>query len=111
VARLHSLLKKVGKVTGRVDYTLLREMEEKTIIKYMSQLPDVIEQCVEQQQPSALCTYAIGLAQAINSWYHKHDVSGAPADVKVARVALATAAVKTLERALALLTIETVEEM
>ena len=111
VARLNSILRKLGEVKGEVDYSLLKEVEEGDLIKYLSRFYEVVEMTASKNQPSYLCTYLLELAQKFNTFYHKHSVVKAEDDVKVARARLLEGVKDIFKTGLELLNIDSVEEM
>ena len=64
-ARACSILKKAGKVSGKVDYSLLKEAQEQKIVKLLLQFPEKVEESA-QYKIHVLCHYLLYLAQAFN---------------------------------------------
>ena len=54
VARINSILKKIGevKLNGAIDYKLLKEKEERDLIKQLSKFTETVELCAKFYQPS-----------------------------------------------------------
>ncbi|PIR94649.1 arginine--tRNA ligase [Candidatus Falkowbacteria bacterium CG10_big_fil_rev_8_21_14_0_10_39_11] len=111
VARINSVLKKAGQISSKVDYSLLKELEEKDVIKIISRFDNVVKLSADKYQPSFLATYLLELAQAVNSFYHQHHVISSDGTLQAVRIKLLQAAKTTLEKGLNLLNIDSVEEM
>jgi arginyl-tRNA synthetase len=113
VARINSIIKRADQVNrvNQVDLGLLKEIEERDLIKHLSRFVEIVENCVKYHQPSYLCTYLLELAQKFNTFYHQHSVIRAKKDLQQARVVLLQSILHTMTKGLELLNIETVEEM
>ncbi|HCC22762.1 TPA: arginine--tRNA ligase [Candidatus Falkowbacteria bacterium] len=111
VARINSILKKVAADEAPVDYSLLKEIEEKSLIKIISRFNDQVALSAEKYQPAYLATYLLDLAQAFNRFYHQHQVVSSDVNLQAARVKLVRAAKMVMEKGLSLLNIQSVEEM
>jgi len=114
VARINSLMRKVKneKLAAKSDWNLLRAPEEKHLAFFLGQFGEAIEKSMAGYNPSVIAKYAFDLAKLFNDFYNKRSVLSAetPA-LSRARLALSSAAKITLENALGLLSIETVDEM
>lgn len=112
VARINSLERNGERGTGNVDYSVLKEQEEKQLLMLMSEYGDVVAKACEQYNPSTIARYCFELAKAYNDFYNKHSVLQATSDELIqARMGLSIALRDTLTQALSLLTIDTVDEM
>ncbi len=112
VARINSLLRKSNGEQGELNFSLLKENEEKKLLLLMAEYEEVIKKALENYNPSVITKYCFDLAQAFNEFYNKHDILKAQSvDLVSARLALSQAVKQTLTSALHILTIETVEEM
>ncbi len=112
VARINSLEKKGKREKGKVDYSVLNEVEEKQLLMLMGEYGDVVAKAREQYNPSTIARYCFELAKAYNDFYNKHSVLQAESDELVpARMALSLALRDTVIQALSLLTIDVVDEM
>jgi len=107
-ARAKSILRKV-----KVDKTDLffEELEEKEIelVKRISEFPSIVEKSYEQKNPAIIANYSYQLAQTFNEFYHVCPVMDS--DNEIFRLFLVEAFSITLKNSLALLGIETLEEM
>ncbi|MFX1597936.1 MAG: arginine--tRNA ligase [Promethearchaeota archaeon] len=72
--RTQSILKKVRKKPGNVDYRMLSEDIEKRIIKQLSKLPEAIDEAARTYQPHIIAHYVLELANGFNEFYHKLPV-------------------------------------
>jgi len=112
VARINSLLRKSNGEQGELNFSLLKENEEKKLLLLMAEYEGVIQKALENYNPSVITKYCFDLAQAFNEFYNKHDILKAQSvDLVSARLVLAQAVKETLISGLGILTIETVEEM
>ncbi len=94
------------------DFSLLGNEEELQLIRTLIQFPEVVEEAAKDLSPARICNHLFIVAQTVNQFYHKHPVLAAesPALIK-ARLALINASAAVIKKALALLGIETLEEM
>ena len=94
------------------DFSLLGNEEELQLIRTLIQFPEVVEEAARDLSPARLCNHLFIVAQTVNQFYHKHPVLAAesPALIK-ARLVLINASAAVIKKALALLGIETLEEM
>ena len=116
VARINSLLRKakfkVQSSKFKVDAKLIVEPEEKRLLLLMGGYSEMLEKARESYNPSVVTRYCFDLAQAFNDYYNKHKILTAENKaLVVARLVLCADVKKVLEKALGLLTIETVKEM
>jgi len=74
-ARISSILKKHGKkVSSTANFSLLREKEEKLLIRFLSQFPGVVEASAKNYKPLLIARYLLDLSQAFNNFYHQHPI-------------------------------------
>ena len=94
------------------DFSLLGNEEELQLIRTLIQFPEVVEEAARDLSPARICNHLFIVAQTVNQFYHKHPVLAAesPALIK-ARLALINASAAVIKQSLALLGIETLEEM
>ena len=94
------------------DFSLLGNEEELQLIRALIQFPEVVEEAARDLSPARICNHLFTVAQTVNQFYHKHPVLAAesPSLVK-ARLALINASAAVIKKSLALLGIETLEEM
>lgn len=87
----------------------------KTVAKY----PDVIALCLRDHSPHPMCSYALELAGAFNSYYNHKDSSGksdtnimhSPAGLREARLAVVARVADAIKEALEVLGIDAPDEM
>lgn len=113
IARLASVEKKAGTGILKVRSApgVYAEPEERDIVNRLAQYPELITSLIDSHEPSHIAQYAFDLAQAINTFYHKHPILQANEPQRTARRALMRAARQVLENALGILGIESVQEM
>ncbi len=115
VARINSLERKArveGLVSDKIEYTSLKEQEEKNLLLLVSSYQEVLKKAWENYNPSAVAKYAFDLAQAYNDFYNKHSVLNSEnEELRSARLALSVMVRDTIIDVLNVLTIDTVEEM
>ncbi len=113
-ARAGSILKKAGKVSGKlfrkVNYSLLTDLREKSIITLLSKFPEVVQEAA-QHKIHVLCRYLLDLAQAFNEFYHAHPVISDDKELMKARLMLVKGVQRVVASGLDLLGIEAPEEM
>lgn len=110
--RAKGILEKAG-----VDITLpanahTPNMEEKRVVRLLSQFPDVVRDAATMYMPSTLCTYLYELAQKFSGFYEQHPVNSAQdQQTKLFRLALTKSVLTTLTNGLTLLGIGIPEKM
>lgn len=109
-ARACSIIRKAGKVSGKVDYFLLKESQDQRIIKLLLQFPEKVEESV-QYKIHVLCHYLLDLAQAFNEFYHQFPVISDDKELMKARLQLVMGVKQVLYNGLNLLGIKALEEM
>ena len=94
------------------DFSLLGNEEELQLIRALIQFPEVVEEAARDLSPARVCNHLFIVAQTVNQFYHKHPVLSAESPPLIkARLALINASAAVIKKALALLGIETLEEM
>ena len=113
VARIHSLLKKSPfKPTDKVQWDVLKEKEEKNLLLILAEYPQIVEKALAQYNPSVVTKYCFDLAQAFNGFYNSHTILDEQSlELSEARLLLSDTVEKVLKNALALLTLEIIDEM
>lgn len=113
VARINSLKKKAGKkYSGKIDYSLLKSLEEKKLLMILGGFDEMVNKAWENYNPSVVTKYCFDLAQSFNDFYNKQSVLSADSEDLVAvRLSLCEVVKNTLVKSLGLLTIDVVEEM
>lgn len=110
-ARINSILKKVGKVAGKVKGADLQGGVEEELVMMLAKYPEVVRETGESLQLSQLVHYTFDLSKKFAEYYEKVPVVKAPKEVKVTRIATVKAVKQVLENVFALLSIEPVKEM
>lgn len=110
-ARIRSILRKESPdATLPMDTALLKE--EKELIVQLEQYPAVIEQAVEEHNPSVLAIYAFSLAKTFNSFYTALSVMNAEsAEKKQLRLRIAATTAQVIKSAMGQLGIRVPERM
>ncbi len=112
IARINSIVKKVGELSGAPDFSLLTAPQEKELAVMLGNFGSVTQKALEQYNPSVIARYAFDTAKAFNDFYNTCSIAGAEnTALTQARLALALAAKQGLTNTLALLSISPVEEM
>ena len=94
------------------DFSLLGNEEELQLVRALIQFPEVVEEAARDLSPARICNHLFIVAQNVNQFYHKHPVLSAESPSLIeARLALINASAAVINKALALLGIETLEEM
>lgn len=113
-ARIQGILKKSEfqeQNLEAIDYSLLKEKEEKEILKILFNFPEVFEKSAFNYNPSFLSNYLLKLAQTFNTFYHQHQVLTAEKEIRKARLVLIKAVAQVLKNGLNTLGIEVLERM
>lgn len=107
-ARAKSILRRVK---AKKTNILFEDLEDKEIelVKKIAEFSSITEKAYEQMNPSIIANYSYQLAQIFNEFYHECPVMGS--DKEVFRLLLVEAFSQVLKNSLALLGIETLEEM
>ncbi len=114
-ARIQSILRKVKREERRdkkINFEKLIEEKEITLIKKLAVYPEIVEAAGNEYDPSVIAKYIYEVAQMLNDYYHAVPVlQAAEEEIKIARLALLSSVAQVIHNGLALLGIETVEEM
>jgi arginyl-tRNA synthetase len=116
-ARCQSVLRKVDQETAaemstQEDLSQEQYPVEVSLMRTLSQYPEVLLRAASEYAPHHLCTYLFGLAQEFNSFYHQLPILKAEKETeKELRLQLTKAVSTSLENGLHLLGIQTVERM
>ncbi len=85
---------------------------EKRIVLMLEQYPDVLAASANEYNPSELCNYSFGLAQAFNTFYDEHSISKAEnEEKKQLRLMIIIMTAQILRHAMHLLGIKLPEKM
>jgi arginyl-tRNA synthetase len=104
-ARARSILAKAGQPSEMSDL----QAEERSLLRKLSEYPEVVQKAVHELMPHHICTYLYELAQTFNRFYEKNRVVGDPREAQ--RVQLVTAYAQTLKNGLKILGINAPEKM
>jgi arginyl-tRNA synthetase len=113
LARMNSLERKARWWTRWLpkDYLLLSSVEERELIKHISQFEEAIKTSALKYQPSILCTFLLDLAQRFNGFYHAQPILKSASKLQASRLALVKKVKTVMLQGLALLNIEGLDEM
>lgn len=105
-ARARSIIRKAGSEGGEIDSL---EAGERTLVRKISEYPEVVDKAVAELMPHHICTYLYELAQTFNRFYENNRVIG---DQRQAlRLALVTRYADTLRDGLMFLGIASPDKM
>lgn len=111
-ARLCSLMRKYGReLPAQIDYTGLREPEEKNLLLELERYPKKVAYAGKEYEPFVIASYLIDLAQKFNAFYQKHRVISDNAALTDARIVLSDCVRTVLGDGLHLLGITPLERM
>lgn len=104
-ARARSILKKGNPTYEKADF----EADERSLIRKISEYPEVVEKAVSELMPHHVCTYLYELSQNFNRFYeHNRVIGDARENI---RLNLVQAYAETLKKGLTLLGITAPEKM
>ncbi len=112
-ARISSILRQVEEdlSTVQVDYTLLKEEEEKELIRILAELPYEIISAVEKMDPSRITRYAMDVASNFHTFYNACRVRTEDKKLMKARIELVKSVRRVLKNVLDILGIKAPERM
>lgn len=111
-ARIHSLVRKLGPVQQKVEWSLLTHPTERKLMQSLMSFHSLVLGAAENYKPHLLCTYLYDLAKRFNAFYHDCSIGHAETEsLKQARLALAESTGLVLKQGLSLLGIPTPEKM
>ncbi|MBQ4382043.1 MAG: arginine--tRNA ligase [Oscillospiraceae bacterium] len=93
------------------DFSLLREPEERELIKQLAVFPEEIKLAARDYDPSRINRYAIELAARFHRFYNACRIRGAEPHLLAARLKLADSVRITIENALAIVGVSAPEKM
>jgi arginyl-tRNA synthetase len=108
-ARAQSILSKVEGQKSKVERSTNLDNFERTLVRKLSEYPEVIEKAVFELAPHVVCTYLYELAQTFNRFYENSIVIGDKR--QELRLGLVSSYAKTLAEGLNLLGIYAPEKM
>lgn len=113
-ARICSIIRQMTEEldqTAALDYSLLVEKEELSLLEMLSNFPDEILTAEDKLDPSRITRYAIDLASAFHSFYNACRVRVDDPALMKARVALIEATKQVIQNALGILGVSAPERM
>lgn len=110
-ARAKSIIRKLGEISGDVDYSKLSTKEEFELAKNLEGLQKSVLHGIEKYEPSYVTRYAIDIAKAFNKFYNSNPIATAEEEVKKVRLTLVKATTIVIKNALNLIGVEVVEKM
>ena len=112
LARIESVIKKSGrKITGNGKEHLLSSPEERLLVRFLAEYPDVIINASAVKNPALLVNYLYETAKAFTAFYHAKKILEEDGDVRDARLKLIGGVKLVMEKGLCVLGIPTVGEM
>lgn len=112
LARMNSILKKIGKVSGKPDCSCLNSDWEKKLVLKMAGLTEVVQLAGERNDPSQLAKYLYELCQDFSIFYENCPVLKAEnKELMMARLELIYSVKQVLENGLNLLGVPVIKEM
>jgi len=109
LVRANSILSKAKAVTSNLSPLTSFEPEERSLLRKLSEYPEVVKSAAQELMPSHVCTYLYELAQTFNRFYEQNRVIGD--ERESIRIALVKKYTDTLKNGLMLLNIPTPEKM
>ncbi len=109
-ARIQSIIKK-SEIKPEDKLNLLKEEQEKHLVKKLSEYPLIIEKVSESYKISSITRYILELSQEFNNYYSKQKIIQDDKDLQSARLYLISAVAQVIANGLSLLGIEVLNEM
>ncbi len=111
-ARIAGIMRKSGvELTDKIDYSLLKEKEAISLIRWLVRYPEIVKLTGDKYEPSLLCTYLLELARYFHKAYHIMQVKGEVSSIAEARMNLFWATKQVLGNGMKLLGIKLLERM
>ena len=114
-ARISSILKKAkeeGITIDDVDGSVLKEEDELTLIKLISDYPEAVRKAAENYDPSVIASYLYSVAKTFSHYYHDNQIIKAESPELVkSRLALAEMVLTVLKNGFALIGIQFLSSM
>jgi len=107
-ARACSILRKAGH-TAKESFDVGLESDERSLLRKMTEYPEVITKSAQEHLPHLICTYLYELSQTFNRFYEKNKVIGS--DREALRLKLVGDYTAILKNGLELLGITALEKM
>lgn len=110
-ARGRSILRKDKMQKSESGEEVLREPQELAVARLLPRFPEIVAQAAEEFKPNLIANFLFELASGFNSFYAAVPVLQAEESIRGVRLQLVEAVTTVLKNGLALLGIETPEEM
>lgn len=98
-------------ISKSYDLSLLTQPEEISLMKLLSEFPDMVESCAATYEPHRLAEYLHDVAGSYHKFYHEHRVVGEDLKITASRIALCLATKTVLANGFAILGITAPEKM
>jgi len=110
--RLGGILRKYeGAPRAEVDFGLLKEDEEFSLLKNLDQFGSIILRACDTYEPYLLANYLLEICSRFNAFYQKHRVISGDKKLTEARIALVSAIRLVIRKGLSLLGVRVPEKM
>lgn len=116
-ARIQSIMREAASrnievaASSSVDFSLLKEPEEKALAKRIARFPEEVEKAASELAAHRIAFFAYDLASDFHAFYNAHRVLGVEDEVSKARLYLVEAARVALTNALGILRVKAPERM
>ncbi|OGL26373.1 arginine--tRNA ligase [Candidatus Saccharibacteria bacterium RIFCSPHIGHO2_12_FULL_49_19] len=108
-ARARSIMNKSKRPEDIRVYNYQLNDSERSLVRKISEFPEVVEKTTSELRPHYICTYLYELTQSFNRFYEKNRVIGSEREID--RLTLLSAYIGTLEKGLGLLNIAAPEHV
>ncbi len=115
-ARAKSIVRSVGQMqrdeSSQIEYGLLGDRDERILLQKLEGFTEIVRRGAEEYNPALIATHIFETAQAFNAFYTTHSVAKAGTEsLQSARLVMVQAAAQVIHNGLAILGIETLEQM
>ena len=114
-ARISSILKKAkeeGITIDDVNGSVLKEEDELTLIKLISDYPEAVRKAAENYDPSVIASYLYSVAKTFSHYYHDNQIIKAESpEIVKSRLALAEMVLTVLKNGFALIGVQFLSSM
>jgi arginyl-tRNA synthetase len=107
----HAESQKTGDGNLQPDFALLQAAEELSLMKILTQFPDMVESCAATYEPHRLAEFLHEVAREFHAFYHVHRVVTDDRGLTGARMALSLATKTVLANGFSILGITAPEKM
>ncbi len=95
----------------QANLTRLDNAHEQALIKHLSRFPEQVESAARRREPHLVVNYLRDLANHFHSWYNAHQFIVDDAELRDARIALASATGQVLRNGLSLMGVSAPQRM